>query len=292
MKGMTGYGRALEVGDSTAIEVVVSSFNKRSLDVVLKLPQELLELDPFIRKSVSDCFERGAITVSVKEVGSLVHKDKTLVTAEQRFQRLKKITAHLGLTLTDGEIFTSIVEATKESLIAYEKDETEQKEKIVLAKGALAKALCEVQVSRSKEGVFLREDLTSRLDILASLRDHILLEKGDVVSQQIARLKALLEPYLASPVSADERLLKEVVFFADRMDISEEVSRIGHHIELCRKVFSEEGSLGKKVDFILQELMREFNTLGAKTSNVAITVHVVHAKTELEKMREQVQNVE
>jgi uncharacterized protein (TIGR00255 family) len=291
---MTGYGRSVKSGAKTAMEVVVSSFNKRTLDITLKVSPELIELESFIRKTIGELFERGAIFVSLREVegGGSIEKDPLLVVAEQRFLSVNKIATHLGLTLSDGEIFSAVIGCAKESLILLEKDQDKQKEKVDLAKSALSVALQEVQEGRKREGSFLKADLSSRLDTLFSLREQIFVKKGDVVALQVERLSSLLEPYIKAPLLTDERLLKEAVLYADKMDISEEVSRIGHHIEHCRSVLEAPGALGKKIDFLLQELMREFNTLGAKALNVAITVLVVQAKVELEKMREQVQNVE
>lgn len=292
---MTGYGRAVRSGAKASIEVVISSFNKRSLDVVLKVPPDLMEIDPFIRKSLGGLFERGALFVSIKEVekaSSHPDKEAVLDIAENRLRLVKKIASHLHVQLTDGEMFSAVIDGTKDSLIFFDKDEEKQKEKLELAKAALQNALLQVQESREKEGAFLRDTLLSRLEKLASIRQAILSHKGDVVAAQTERLCSVLAPYLSGSLSMDERVLKEVVLYADKMDISEEIARIEHHIDHCQQVFQEEGAIGKKIDFLLQELMREFNTLGSKTSNVAITVQVVLAKTELEKMREQVQNVE
>lgn len=292
---MTGYGRAVQSGETTAMEAVVSSFNKRSFDVVLKVPTDMMDLDPFIRKSLGELFERGSLFVSLKEVeGGATHpeRDPVLTIAENRLLLVKKIASHLHLQLSDGEIFSAVIDGTKESLVFFDKDQEKQQEKRELAKAALKRALLQVQESREKEGVFLKETLLCCLEKLVSIRETILSHKGDVIAAQTERLCSVLAPYLAGSRTTDERILKEVVLYADKMDISEEISRIGHHIDQCRQVFQEEGAIGKKVDFLLQELMREFNTLGSKTSNVAITVQVVLAKTELEKMREQVQNVE
>lgn len=268
------------------LEATVTCYNKKSLDLVVKLPSIISEFEPVLRKLVSSAFLRGAVTVSVR-VEERVGFESTSV--QKRFDCIKKAVDQCHLKVSDSdllhalfcssELFSSQNEFDKEILLQH-------------VEVVVKKAIQMAEEARRQEGLFLQKDFLERKKTLENILVQIESLTKNVVGQQVERLQSLLSKYIQEPISTDERLLKEVVLFADKVDISEEVSRLKHHFVHLQTVLTEEGPIGKKIDFLFQELLREFSTLGAKTSQAEVSFLVVQAKTELDKMREQVQNVE
>lgn len=287
MKGMTGYGRATAACSECMVEAVLSSCNKKSFDLSLKISGTLTELEPYIRKAMREKFERGSFVVCLRVCQE--QEASLMSLAQQRCKILQEMVGILGLNVSDNELFHALV--LGDEFFAAGQGHEKQEKLVQLAMESFERALQELVRAREHEGSFLLQDLLTRAKKLLYIRDIILDKKGDIVGDLIERFRSVLSSYMTS-FTIDDRLLKEVVLYADKMDIAEELSRIGHHIERFFSYLSDEKSVGKQLDFLLQELMREYNTLGAKATNIEISHLVVEAKTEIEKMREQVQNVE
>lgn len=290
MRGMTGYGQATKVGDHSKIVVTVSSYNKKILDLSVKLPQTLLEIESEVRKKTSEKVARGALFVSFRvepQYDEALPNESSLAQVKERLALLFTIRDRFQLNVTDNELFHALF-SDSELLKASSPGE----ELSSIALQAFQDALSHVVSSREQEGHFLQKDLLSRAQTLTSIREAIVEKSRGVVERQIEKWRDHIAKYLPETLLNDERLLKEIILFSDKVDISEELARIEHHLSHFQEALFETASIGKKLDFLLQELSREFNTLGAKTSQIDVSYLVVQAKSELERMREQVQNVE
>jgi uncharacterized protein (TIGR00255 family) len=291
MKSMTGFGRgeAQQAGVTWSVEC--SSVNRKQLEVAVNLPRELSELENVVRAEVSATLSRGRINVAVRKeaaaaTASAVQVDHTL--AAHYFHAMHALALKLDLppqiALTDITRMPGVVNVAQ--------IETATEEAWPAIQQALAAALKQLTAMRGAEGVSLRADIETRLSHIESLLESIRTRVATVPEHQRKLLRQRLEEAgLPLPLD-DERLVKEIALFADRTDISEELSRAASHVKQFRAYLDAEAPAGRSLDFLLQEFFREFNTMGSKCNNAEIAHHVVTAKTELEKIREQVQNAE
>jgi uncharacterized protein (TIGR00255 family) len=291
VRGMTGFGRAkVDNGCHEAI-VEISSVNKRHLDISFRLPREYQQVEGSLRRELSAKLCRGQVNVGVTirplEASAAIHPINW-PKIEGQLEMLRQISERLGCPIPTER---ATLELWREQMGA----EGEREEGIPEIEALILKGVQESFVifdsKRLSEGVFLADDIRKRATILREMKEQIAQKLVGQVDQIRQRLTELLEKNVPS-LASDDRVLREVVLYADKADVSEELSRIDHHLNHVEKVLQEDTAAGKLLEFILQELLREFNTLGAKTSLSEVSTIVVLAKTELEKMREQVQNVE
>ncbi len=290
---MTGYGRGERSQDGFKITVELSSVNRRQTEISLTLPREMEMLEPQVRDLINHHVARGRIIVRVSVhagesvMSARMHLNIPLARAYAReLNRLAKELKLAGPVTLDHLARAPGVFQTDEQI-------AEGEDFWPAVEWALKKALGAMLKMREREGSHLAKDLALRVDIMRRAAAVIRKEAPGVAdryrTQLIERIKsAALEP----PPAADERLLKEVVYFADRSDISEELTRLESHFQQfddCRK--SKE-PVGRMLDFLAQEMNREINTIGSKANDSAISREVVTLKAELEKFREQAQNVE
>jgi uncharacterized protein (TIGR00255 family) len=291
MKSMTGFGRgeAQQAGVTWSVEC--SSVNRKQLEVAVSLPRELSELENVVRAEVSATLSRGRINVAVRKeaaatIAAAVQVDQTL--AAHYYHAMHALALKLDLppqiALTDITRMPGVVNVAQ--------IETATEEAWPAIQQALAVALKQLTAMRSAEGISLRADIETRLSHIESLLESIRTRAATVPEHQRKLLRQRLEEAgLPLPLD-DERLVKEIALFADRTDISEELSRAASHVKQFRAYLDADTPAGRSLDFLLQEFFREFNTMGSKCNNAEIAHHVVTAKTELEKIREQVQNAE
>jgi uncharacterized protein (TIGR00255 family) len=292
IRSMTGYGRKEVTGAGIHGSIEVRSVNNRYLDIQVKTPRSLGALEPRVKKSIQDRFSRGRFDVFITRnseqdrTGRLTH-DEAL--AAQYIGILRDLKAHFSLS---GEVDLSLV-AGFPGLIAV----TEEKEDIeaiwlLLAEG-LGQALDELDGMRGVEGQALVKDMLRRLDILASLMKAI--QKLSPLSVEGAR-KRMAETLtrLLNEQPDPIRLAQEIAILAERTDVTEELTRLSSHLSQFHAMLAgATGELvGRKLDFLLQEMGREANTISSKAMDAQISYHVVDMKAELEKIREQVQNIE
>jgi uncharacterized protein (TIGR00255 family) len=291
MQSMTGFGRGTAASDKWHAAVEINSVNRKQAEVVVQMPRELAELEASIRKTVLGMVSRGRIQVSINlERGpaalATIRVDEVLARAfHSAFADLSRTVGHEVLpTATDylrqpGILNTGI-------------GEMDAAEAWHAIKPALEEALAALAGMREIEGSHLRQDLIDRLGVLTAFARKIAMEaQGRPLRQRELLLRRLRDAELELD-PADERVLRELALFADRCDISEELTRLESHFSKFRDYLDATESPGRALDFLCQELFREFNTIGSKASDAAIAQTVVEAKTELEKIREQVQNVE
>jgi uncharacterized protein (TIGR00255 family) len=291
MRSMTGFGRGTMASDKWQAAVEINSVNRKQAEVVVQMPRELAELEARIRKTVLGVVSRGRIQVSINlERGpaalATIRVDEALARAFQTaFADLSKAVGHDVLpTATDY--------LRQPGILNTGSGEMDAEEAWHAIKPALDEALAALAVMRESEGSHLHEDLLGRLGILTSFARKIAAEAPErPIRQRELLLKRLREADLALD-PGDERVLRELALFADRCDISEELTRLDSHFAKFREYLDAAEAPGRALDFLCQELFREFNTIGSKASDAGIAQTIVEAKTELEKIREQVQNVE
>lgn len=293
MKSMTGFGRGEARQESTSTTWVVecSSVNRKQLEVSINLPRDLNDLETQIRNQVSAACSRGRVSVSVKgdrpiADDAMPRLDETV--AAKYLHDLRAMAARLGMP----QDFSLSELVRLPGVLVSETRETEAEEVWPVLQTALSAALKQFIEMRTTEGNHLREEMETRLATIESLAGKIAELAPTVPENQREVLRQRLEKAgLPLPLD-DERIIKEIALFADRTDISEELSRAASHLKQFRTYLASEEPVGRSLDFLIQEFFREFNTMGSKCNHAAIAHHVVAAKTELEKIREQIQNVE
>ena len=290
MQSMTGYGRRQLSVDGREMTVEVKTVNHRFLDLSFRMPRNLGFLEELIRKELPKALKRGHVDVFIayrntRSDAREVRVDESLLKAYQ--QALTKAAEQVA---AENDIRLSHMVQFPEVLTVQEREE-DQEAVTALAVQALSLALEDVKAMRSREGEALKEDLTYHLKELEKLAALIAAQAPEVAKAYRSRLEARLAQLPIEPVEP-QRLAQEVAIFADKCAIDEELSRLSSHVAQFYQMLETKGEKGRKLDFLVQELNREINTIGSKASDAAITQWVVDAKSEIEKLREQVQNVE
>lgn len=288
MRSMTGYGRCQKQADAWEVTVELRAVNHRYLDVAMRLPRNLLFLEDGVRKGLSKLV-RGHVEVyiTVKQVegaSRLVEPDTAL--AASYMAAAKAICAATGAAddltvsrLMQLEGVTTLTEAAMDEAAVS-----------ALCAETLAGAMAQLDDMRLREGESLRADLSEHLDNVAALREKIVAYAPQVIEEYRQRLTDRLAKLPIDPVDP-ARLAQEVALMADKCAIDEELSRLQSHISQLRRYLEMQEETGKKMDFLIQEMNRETNTIGSKCSDAAIAQCVVDMKSEIEKLREQIQNV-
>jgi uncharacterized protein (TIGR00255 family) len=295
IQSMTGYGSACFQVDRCGFEVEIRSVNQRHLDVRLRLPRNLQSLEPELRARIQARFARGKLEcgVSAQEGATPPSRVEVDVAAAREYLRAARELAdseHLAGVLSAAELL-SLPGVTR---VAEPAPSPEALRAAVLA--AFDQALDALAAMRSAEGAALERDLAGRLERVEELASA-LAERAELVQQAVReRLRRRAHQLGAETGLVDEaRLYQEVVLAADRLDVSEEIVRLRSHADQFRKALGSAGPgspVGRSLEFLLQELSREANTIGSKAADAPVAHLIVGLKTELERMREQVQNVE
>jgi uncharacterized protein (TIGR00255 family) len=290
MRGMTGYGQAKASDDRYEATVEIHSVNKRHLEIQFRMPRECQQAEGELRKTIALSVHRGQVTLHVvlNVLSTEVSAPINWPWVERQKKTLQAICERLNVDLPVEELALTLFE-NKECFC--ENKESVYKNISPLLHMALKDALEQFDQHRRAEGEALMKDLFTRREALIGIMKKIR-DRSSTHAQKIReKLVQLVEEAVPS-LPIDDRLLREVVLYADKADVSEELGRIDHHLTHMEQIFGQKEACGKLLEFLLQEVLREFNTLGAKTIDSDVSTAVVIAKTELEKMREQVQNVE
>ncbi len=291
LHSMTGFGRAEEVWDTWSLRVEVKSVNHRFLEIIPRLPKRYQGLEEKIRRYIRELFKRGRFEIYVQLTGSppqgqALNVNETL--AAQYVAGLKYLKNLFGLT---GEVETADLLRMRDVFAPVETEEDLEKLWQELSP-VLEKALCELAEMRKKEGAFLGEVLQEQIGHLKRLLTQIEALKEPAFQAAKQRLEERLKLLLHEKGLDPLRLHQEVVILADRTDFTEELDRLRSHLAQFEKTLQGEGPHGRKLDFLIQEMFREINTLSNKAANARISHLAVEVKCTLEKMREQVQNLE
>ena len=291
MHSMTGFGRGSATSETWHAAVEINSVNRKQAEVVVQAPRELSELDGRIRKAVLSVISRGRIQVSInleRGQGALasIRVDKLLAQAfHHAFVELGQAVGH-EVTPTAADYLR------QPGILNTGTGEIDVEDAWQTIKPALDEALASLVMMRETEGSHLKQDLLTRLDALAAFVAKITVEAPARPIRQRELLTKRLRDAGLDLDPSDERVVRELALFADRCDVSEELTRLDSHFTKFREYLDAAEPPGRALDFLCQELFREFNTIGSKANDAGIAQTIVEAKTELEKIREQVQNVE
>ena len=291
MRSMTGYGRGESDRGGAKISVEVNSVNRKQSDIVINLPRELSALEPRVRQAVSDRLARGRtnVVVACDTSANAVRKlalDGAL--ARSYHEGMRSLQKELGVS---GEITLGMI-LQAPGVLRFSDDGLEPDEIWPGVEEALIRALGELIKMREREGKHLAKDLIHRLKVVRqSLKEVRKMHPAIAEKYRAALLERIKKAGLDLDPN-DERLLKEVAFFADRSDVSEELTRLESHLAQFAHHLRKNEPVGRTLEFITQEISRELNTLGAKAGDAEISRHVVACKSEVEKIREQIQNLE
>ncbi len=288
---MTGYGKGQTAHNGRQVTIEVKAVNHRFLDLNLKLPKGFLFLDDLIRKTLSKVISRGHLDVYVTYDNQSEDKGSYICN-----NQLGKDFYFLGELLSreigiENDLTISSIMKAPDVLerVMPEENEEELKNLVVLS---LASALTSLEEMRIAEGNEIKKDLALKLDILKKMRDEIESLSPKVTVDYKEKLTARISEYLAMPELDEQRIATEVALFADRSAIDEELTRLKSHFRQFDDLLVSEDPVGRKLDFLLQEINRETNTIGSKANFIQITNLVLKMKNEIEKIREQVQNIE
>ena len=290
MKSMTGYGRATGVLVGDTLTVQISAVNRKTLDFTLKLPQPWESLEPAVGELVRRHASRGKVHVQVELTGEAGVPEEAWDedAAANILDRLSGFAARQGVPFTPtAELLWEIARAQRRSDNFPTADAAQS---ILLS--TLDIALRSFAAMRAKEGEALLVDFLGRLEILRRNVDAVAMRAPLVPTAYRDQLLQRLRSAELEFNLDDERVLKEIALFADRCDVTEELTRLRSHLEQFSALLKSDGEIGRKSEFILQEIGREVNTIGSKANDLTISRSVIELKNELERIREQIANVE
>ncbi len=290
LKSMTGFGRAEMVIEGFTVSVQIRSVNHRYMDIALRIPRFYNFLEDKIRQKTAEYISRGKIEVSV----SLKEQegDDRVITlnrplAENYIEVLKEL-ASLGV---EDDIKVSTV-ARYNDIFSVEYKEIDEDKMFEIINTALSSAFSEFNNMRSEEGERLQKDILFHLDNIANELTKIEAQSPQTVKLYRENLENKMRELLGDAKVDETRLITETAIFADKVAIDEETVRLRSHIKAFKSALNTDKPIGKKLDFIIQEMNRETNTIGSKANNIEIASMVVEIKSEIEKIREQIQNIE
>lgn len=291
MKSMTGYGKGQFYENDRKYIVEIKSVNSKYLDVNIKLPNVLCVFEEDIRKNIAGTISRGKVEVSVvlenySDLGKQIYFDEKFLESflSEVSNISKKYNIKNDVKMSDVIALSGIVE-TKTN------EESEQVLKQELMK-AVNDAINNFLQMRQQEGQQIKDDIIRKIETLQANVEMIEKISYNIVDEYKNKIESRLQKYIHEKDIDKTRLLTEIVIFADKMTIDEEIIRLKSHINQFKKEVNNVGAIGKKLDFIVQEMNRETNTIGSKTNNLEISNLVIDNKGILENIREQIQNIE
>ena len=291
VKSMTGYGRAVETVNGREFTVELRSVNNRYLDCSVKLPRSLSFAEEAVKQAVKATISRGKVDVFIS-----VHSDgaadvKVTLNApmvEGYLAAMKQMVTDYGV---QDDISVSLLSRMSD-VFTVEKPEVDEQQLLADLMCVVNKALESYDAMRTTEGKALENDLRSRGNTILELVSQVEAGNGQTVIDYRTRLENKLKEVLANTAIDENRILTEAAIFADKVAVDEETVRLRSHLEQMNTMLTNGGAVGRKLDFLLQEMNRESNTIGSKCSDVKLARIVVDIKAELEKIREQTQNIE
>jgi uncharacterized protein (TIGR00255 family) len=291
MYSMTGFGRGVCQIDGREMTIELKSVNHRFLDLSMKMARSMNFLEDAIRKQLQEALARGHVDVSLsyvnrREDGREAAVDHAVVRA---YQQAAQELAQMGV---EGQLRLADVLRLPDAVVLSEKQEDQQALTELMC-GALDQAVNQLKQARAQEGMRLKADIESRLAYILEKRAAIAQREPMVVADYRDKLRDRIAQLLGDQAQLDEaRLMQEVALFADKASIAEELTRLQAHVQAIEEAMASDQPVGRRLDFIVQELNRETNTIGSKAADMQILALVVDIKAEIEKIREQVQNIE
>lgn len=290
MRSMTGYGQASWSGGGRRLSVEVRSVNHRFLDVKMNLPREYAKWEEELRQVVQAAVERGRVEVAVTRSGVgagdfEVEVNEALARAAvegwRQLQKRLELNGQVDVGMIARSEFVRVVERRGDGA-----------DEIPRVKKLLRRALTEFNRVRDREGKVLAADMKLRRDGLRKIHEGLEARTVVLVPELQRRLAARMAELLGDRTLGEERLAQEAALLADRCDVTEELVRLGAHLDRLGELIRQKGPAGKAIDFLVQEIHREVNTIASKSADLEVTNLALAAKAEVEKLREQVQNVE
>lgn len=290
-KSMTGYGRGEAQSLSKQFTVEIKSVNHRYLEVFIRQPRQYAMLEENIRRFVQKFIQRGRVDIFIKveELGEQkpeIKVDKEIAVAY--YESLKDLADNLQIS-PDINVFQLV---SLPEVIKLEEVEEDLEQVWQILQKALIQGLEQLVEMRKTEGESLKNDLLKRIDLLQKLSEQIYQRSPLVVEEYRQKLQNRIKELLTDYELDEQRLNQEIVYFADKSNITEEIIRLRSHFQQFTKSMALDEPVGRKLDFLVQEMNREMNTIGSKANDMEIGQLVVEGKSELEKIREQVQNIE
>lgn len=292
VRSMTGFGRGQASNDNICFNIELKSVNNRYIDINIKLPRKFTYLEENIRRLIRSYVERGRVEayINYENIGiSDVKVVTDLPLAREYVNSLREIGEELSIK---PDITTSLI-ASFPDVIKTEKKEEEEEVIWQCLQEALEEALKKLVHMRREEGKRLKEDMVSRLYKLSEFLGDIKERSPLIVEEYRQKLGDRIREILDEELEIDEsRMAMEIALFGDKSNITEEIVRLDSHIDQFFRILEEQDPIGRKLDFLIQEMNREINTIGSKANDLTIANLVINIKSELEKIREQVQNIE
>lgn len=289
---MTGFGRSAAEEDGQEFTIEIKTLNHRYLDINIRLPRVLSFIEEDIRNTIQDNLKRGRVEVNIF-LNSANSRDRLEVQLnrpllESYLKSFGELSKDYGL---EGGFDLSTLVKLEDIFLLVEEEQDEDKIKNLIL-SALIKSLDNVKIMRANEGLKLAQDIEERCNIIIEKLNTIEERSPIIIEEYRERLRDRLAELLNLNEYDEAKLNSEIVFLADRSNITEEIVRLKSHLLQMNSFLKEEDSIGRKLDFLVQEMNREVNTIGSKSNDLIITNLVVEIKSEIEKIREQVQNIE
>ena len=291
IKSMTGFGRSKYENEEREYTVEIKSENNRYSDISIKMPRNLSSLEEKIKKQITTAISRGKIDVFITFINNSEKGKDIKINTELAKMYIKE----LKQLAKEGEIIdninvTEVIRLPEVLNISLENDDEELilSELTVCTKNAIDSFIA----MRETEGLKIKEDLQNRINIISKKIDKINSISTGLVEEYVVKLEKRINDILKTSVVDETRLAQEIVIYSDKCSIEEEITRLRSHILQFTNLLETSGPIGKKLDFLVQEMNRETNTIGSKANSLEITNLVVDLKTEIENIREQIQNIE
>ncbi|MCK9443511.1 MAG: YicC family protein [Tissierellaceae bacterium] len=292
LMSMTGFGRGEFVNELFKIKVEIKGVNHRYSDINIKMPRHISYLEERVKKTVKEKISRGKIDIyiNVDYINESAIDIKVDIPLAKSYKgTLEKLTNELGIE--DNIRLFNILSMPE--IVKIEKKELDEDTVWQYLSTALSDALNDILNMKTVEGKSMKDDMLSKLEAIEAMINEIELRSPFIVSEYKERLKERISEILDKDIELDEnRLMFEIALFADKSNINEEIVRLKSHIDQFRTIVDEDDVVGRKLDFLIQEMNRETNTIGSKANDLVISKNVVTIKSEIEKIREQVQNIE
>ncbi len=288
---MTGFGRATASADGRELTIELKSVNHRYLDLSFRMPRHVSFIEDALRAKLAELLSRGHVDAYVDYKNNRSDAGKVVIDEAL-------LSAYLASARAAGEKFDLEDDITLSAAMRLpdvfdvEKAEEDREAVATLAVAALTGAAEQLKRARAQEGARLAQDLLARLDTIEGIAADVSVRAPKVVEEYRAKLEERIAVLIAQVDVDRQRLATEVALFADKASIDEELVRLGSHIVQMRELLGSAEAVGRRLDFVVQELNREFNTIGSKANDASIAQLVILGKAEIEKIREQVQNIE
>lgn len=293
MNSMTGFGRSTRIADGLQCTIEIKSVNSRFLDLNIRSPKQVNSVEHSIRKCIQKTIHRGKVDVFVT-LQDIDDREKQFLINSSLKNQIQDLLVLEGFYKSAQEVPLAAVMSISNEWIQIKDDEIQEDSLCSLITETTMEALDALVHMRTSEGVQIQQDLLERLSHMTAIIDDINAHKEDAVLAYKENLRKKMLEYVDNLDIAinEDRLLQEVAIMADKTDITEEIVRFRSHVVQLTNTLKKDEPIGRKLDFIIQEMNREVNTIGSKAMDITLTDYVVQLKCELEKVREQVQNIE